>query len=114
MEHGSWRENSPKHHISDNCCLNETTSGHMLKVNLWLLFHTRTCVEEAVAHNRVIILVFPTYRTKFSDSFLLLICDIKAFKNAQENTVQILPHSSEGDTFLSFLILQMGKPKHDR
>lgn len=29
MGHGE--KNSPKNHILDNCCLNKTTSGHMLK-----------------------------------------------------------------------------------
>lgn len=32
-EMGVWvmEKNSPKNHILDNCCLNKTTSGHMLK-----------------------------------------------------------------------------------
>ena len=51
MERGSWRENSPKDHISDNCCLNKTTSGHMLKVYLYLRFRTRASIEKAAAHN---------------------------------------------------------------
>lgn len=51
MECGSWRENSPKNRISDNCCLNETTSGHMLKLYLQLLFYVKANVEEAKTHN---------------------------------------------------------------
>lgn len=51
MERGSWRENSPKDHISDDCCLSKTTSGHMLKVYLYLRFRTRASIEKAAAHN---------------------------------------------------------------